>query len=78
MHGYHEITCHIIFDVNINLTRKDILLASGSKTEDKVALTYLSVVSWYNVQLAFLISALNDLYVMVCDIGNAYLNAPCK
>ena len=25
-----------------------------------------------------MIAALNDLDVMACDIGNAYLNAPCK
>ena len=26
----------------------------------------------------FLISELNDLYIMACDIGNAYLNVPCR
>ena len=26
----------------------------------------------------FLISELNDLEVMSCDVGNAYLNVPCQ
>ena len=30
------------------------------------------------MRLAFTIAALNDLEVMACDIGNAYLNAPCR
>ena len=30
------------------------------------------------MRLAFLLAALNDLDIMACDIGNAYLNAPCR
>ena len=30
------------------------------------------------VRIALLIAALNDLDVCVADIGNAYLNVPCK
>ena len=30
------------------------------------------------MRLAFLIAAMNDLDVGACDIGNAYLNAPCR
>ncbi len=41
-------------------------------------LTYSSVVSWDSVKIAFLIATLNDINVMACDIGNAYLNAPCR
>ncbi len=39
------------------------------------SLTYSSVVSRESVKIAFLIAALNDLDIMTCDIGNAYLNA---
>ena len=78
MHGYQEITCHIIIDVNMDFIWKVIFVANGSKTEAPVSLTYSSVVSRDSVQLAFLISALNDLYVMECDIGNEYINSPCK
>ena len=41
-------------------------------------ITYSSVVSRDSVRLAFLIEALNDLDIMSCDIGNTYLNAPCR
>ena len=41
-------------------------------------MTYSSVVSRESVRLAFLIAALNDLEISACDVGNAYLNAPCR
>ncbi len=47
-------------------------------TEAASSITYSSVVSRDSVRLAFVIAALNDLDVMMCDIGNAYLNAPCR
>jgi hypothetical protein len=28
--------------------------------------------------LVFLLAALNDLDIVACDVGNAYLNAPCR
>ena len=31
-----------------------------------------------SVRIAFLAAALNGLDVMACDIGNVYLNAPCR
>jgi hypothetical protein len=40
--------------------------------------TYSSVVSRDSVRLAFLIAALNGLDLQACDVGNAYLNAPCR
>ena len=55
-------------------------MVNGAMTEALVVLTFSSVVSRDSVQLAFLITALNDLDVMSCDIENAYfyLSAPCK
>ena len=78
MRGYQEIKCNIIFDVKMDFTRKARYVAGGHMTEAPVAITYSSVVSRDSVRLAFLIAALNDLNVACCDIGNAYLNAPCK
>ena len=78
MYRYQEITCHVIFDVNMDFTRKSIFMVDGSKTEAPVALTYSIVVSRDSVLLSLLIAELNDLDVMACDIGNAYLNAPFK
>lgn len=78
--GYQEIKCHWVFDVKMDehFTRKARLVAGGHQTEDPTALTYSGVVSRDSVRLAFLIAALNDLDIMSADVGNAYLNAPCK
>ena len=78
LRGYQEITCHLIFDVKMDFTRKARFVANGAKTEAPASITYSSVVSRDSVKLAFLIAALNDLDVLACDIGNAYLNAPCR
>lgn len=47
-------------------------------TKAPQSLTYSSVVSRESVKIAFLVAALNDLDVMACNIGNAYLNAKCR
>lgn len=57
----------------MDFTRK----AGSHMTEAPLSLTYSSVVSRESVKIAFLIAALNDLDLMLYDIGNAYLNAKC-
>ncbi len=47
-------------------------------TDAPSSITYSSVVSRESVKIAFLVAALNDLDIMSCDIGNAYLNAQCR
>lgn len=78
--GYQEIKCHWVFDMKMdgNFTRKARLVAGGHMTEEPVVPTYSSVVSRDSVQIAFLLAALNGLDILAADIGNAYLNAPCK
>ena len=76
--GFQEINCHMVFDVKMDLTRKARFVAGGHLTEPPPSITYSSVVSRDSVRLAFLIAALNDLDVTACDVGNAYLNAPCR
>ena len=78
LNGFQEIKCHIVFDVKIDFTRKARFVAGGHMTQTPTSLTYSSVVSRDSVKIAFLIAALNDLDLMACDIGNAYLNAPCR
>ena len=78
LRGFQEIKCHIIFDVKMDFTRKARFVAGGHMTESPPSLTYSSVVSRESVKIAFLIAALNDLELMSCDIGNAYLNARCR
>ena len=76
--GFQEIECHVIFDVKMDFTRKARFVAGGHMTETPVALCYSSVVSRDSVRIAFLVAALNDLDIFSCNIGNAYLHAPCK
>jgi len=76
--GYQEITCHMIFDVKMDLTRKARFVAGGHTTEVPESITYSSVVTRESVRIAFLVAALNDLDILCADIGNAYLNADCR
>ena len=66
--GFQEISCHIVFDVKMNFTRKAHFVANGSTMETPVALCYPSVASRDSVRIAFLIAALNDLDIFACDI----------
>jgi hypothetical protein len=76
--GFTEIECHMIFDIKMDFSRKARFVAGGHMTAAPSSITYSSVVSRDSVRLAFVIAALNGLDVMMCDIGNAYLNAPCR
>jgi hypothetical protein len=77
--GSKLIPTHWIFDVRFCLTRKARLVAGGHRNKDVPKhMTYSSVVSRESVRLCFLIASLNDLDILAADIGNAYLNAPCK
>ena len=76
--GFQEISCHIIFDVKMDFTRKARFVAGGHMTDTPASATYSSVVTRDSIRLAFLIAALNEVDVMACDLENAYLNAACK
>ena len=78
--GFQEIKCHMVFVIKMDgkFTRKARLVAGGHTTNTPASLTYSSVVARDTVRIAFVIAALNDINVMSCDIGNAYLNAPCR
>ena len=77
--GSKLIPYHLIFDVKFNLTRKARLVAGGHRNKNVPASSkYSSVASRDSVRICLLLAALNDLDVLMADIGNAYLNAPCK
>lgn len=78
--GYQEIRCHMIFDIKMDgrFTRKARFVAGGHTTETPASITYSSVVSRDSVRIAFMLAALNDLDLAAADVGNAYLNAPCR
>jgi len=78
--GYQEIWCHMVFDIKMDgdLTCKVCFVARGHTTESPASTTYSSVVSRESICIAFTIAALNDLQVFAANVGNAYLNAPCR
>lgn len=76
--GSQWIPCHMVFDVKMDFTRKAHFVAGGNFAQPPSCLTYSSVVARDSVCLAFLIAALNDLNILVADVGTAYLNAPTK
>lgn len=76
--GFNKISCHLIFDVKFSLERKARYVAGGHLNSVPPAMTYASVVSRDSVRIMFLLAALNDLNVKMCDIGNAYLNAETR
>ena len=63
----------MIFDVKMSgLVRKAHLVASGHTTDTPSLITYSSVVSRESVRIVFLVAALNDLDIMLADIGNTH------
>ena len=76
--GSTEITCHLVFDIKLDMTRKARYVAGGHLTDVPPSMTYSSVVSRDTVRIGFLMAALNDLDVLAGDIQNAFLSAPTK
>ena len=78
--GYQNITCHMIFDVNMgkNFRRKAQFVVYGHKTKTPAAMNYSSVVYRESVRIARTIAALKELDVLACDIQNAYLTEDCR
>ena len=76
--AHTEITCHLIFDIKLDLTRKARYVAGGHLTDVPPSMTYSTVVSRDTVRIGFLVAALNNLDVLAGDIQNAFLSAPTK
>jgi len=47
-------------------------------TDPPSSITYSSVVSRESVRIIFILASFLDLEILSCDIGNAYINAPCR
>ena len=62
----------------MDFTRKARFVAGGHTTEAPSSITYSSVVSRDDVQIAFTIAYLNGVDVMSCDLKNPYLNLMCR
>ncbi|GFH56615.1 pol protein [Chaetoceros tenuissimus] len=76
--GFQKIACHIVYDVKFDSTRKARYVGGGHMASVPAAQSYSSVVSRDSVRIMFLIAALNDLDIKMCDIGNTYLNAETR
>jgi len=68
----------MLFDVKMDFTHKARFVAGRNMTDPPASITYSSVVSRDSVRIAFLGAALNDLEILVADVGNAYLNAETR
>ena len=74
--GFKPASCHIIFDVKMDFTRKARYVLDGHRTADPDGSTYAGVVSRESVRIALTYAALNDIEICAGDILNAYLQAP--
>ena len=59
--GHQEITCHLVFDLKLDMTRKARYVAGGHLTDVPTNMTYSTVVSRDTVRIGFLVAALNGL-----------------
>jgi hypothetical protein len=67
----------MIFDAKMEDSRcKASFVVGGHTTDTPHAMTYASFVSRESVIIALTLAALNDAYVKMADIENAYLTAP--
>jgi len=73
--GYNGIKFHMILEIKMDFTRKARYVARGHLTDPPSSITYSSVISRDSVRIAFLLAALNDIDILACDVGNAYINA---
>ena len=76
--GFKEITCHLVFDLKLDMTRKARYVAGGHLTQVPTHMTYSSVVSRETVRIGLLMAVLNGLELIAGDIQNAFLEAPTK
>ena len=62
--GYSKNACHIMFDIKTD---------SKFMTKLSPEITYVGIISRDSVQIAYTISALNNIAVLSCNITNKYL-----
>ena len=74
IHSY--ITYHMIFDTNMDLTRKSRYVATWCHMPKSDKSRYEGVVSLESVCIAFTHADFNGIGIMAADIQNAYIKAP--
>ena len=70
----------MIFDIKLveKFRRKSQLVGGGHTTTAPESITYSPIVSRDSVRITLTIAALNGLYILACDIQNAYLPEKCR
>ena len=76
--GYKEITCHLIFDVKINLTQKVRCMTGGHLTNLPSSVKYASNISQEIIRISFLVASSNELGILAGDTQNALIHAENK
>ena len=66
---------HMVFDVKFNLTRKAWLVVAGYMNEVPAYTSYSPLISQETVCICFMLAALNELDIMMGDVGNAFIQA---
>ena len=74
--GWRKASGHLVFDVDMDFTRKARCVKDGHRTPDPTTSAYAGVVSRESVRVALTYAALMNIEVMAADIHNAYLQAP--
>ena len=61
--GNTKITCHLIFDLKLDMTRESRYVEGGHLTDVPTYMTYSSVISRDTVSIGFIMATLKILYV---------------
>ena len=73
--GCSKFTGHLLWDVQIDFTRKARWVLDRHKTPYPIGSTYAGVVSRESVRIAFIYASLNGIEVCAAYIRNTYLQA---
>ena len=74
--GWKKSYVHLIWDVNMDFTRKACWVKYGHRTPDPKQSNYTGVVSRDSVRIYLTCASLNDVDVTASDIQNAYFQVP--
>ena len=74
--GYTDISCHLVFDLKLDMKRKYKYMAGDHLTDVSTHMTYLSVMYHDTVRIGFIMTSLNGLDIIVGYIKNTILEAP--
>ena len=74
--GWHKVTGHLVWDMEMDFTWKVRWVLDGHKTPDPIGSMFAGVASRESVRITFTYATLNGLDICAGNIHNAYLQAP--